>query len=122
MRLFEVDEICDAYESGMGHGLKQDGHQSPYSNAAETKAYNLGYKLGEERAKATGALTILPKGFRAVKDGYQTIFNAIGDATTVLFCGGLEISVRKFWESVDKAQPEVSVVDGQDVINVTQQP
>jgi hypothetical protein len=120
MRLFEVDEICDAYESGMGHGLKQDGHQSSYWSAAEAKAYNLGYKLGEERAKATGALTIIPKGFRAVKDSYQAVFNAIGDATTVLYSGVPEISVRKFWESIDKAQPEVSVVDGQDVINVTQ--
>jgi hypothetical protein len=120
MRLFEVDEICDAYESGMGHGLKQDGQKSPYGSAAETKAYNLGYKLGEERAKTEEALTIIPKGFRAVKDSYQSVFNAICAAVTTPYNGGLGISVRKFWEAVDKAQPEVTFVGDQDVIHTTQ--
>ncbi len=42
--------ICDAYESGIGHGLQQDKHSSgEYFDIDLNKAYEIGYRLGEER-------------------------------------------------------------------------
>lgn len=45
--------ICDAYESGMGHGLKMSIHsrgQDLFEDPELIEAYNTGYKLGFERA------------------------------------------------------------------------
>lgn len=51
--------ICDAYESGIGHGIKDDKLPNPYSeHSYEHQAYKLGYRKGleikesEEKAKA----------------------------------------------------------------------
>ena len=43
-----VFRICDAYESGLGHGLKCDGAANPYTHAAEREAYDIGYQRGQE--------------------------------------------------------------------------
>lgn len=40
--------ICDAYESGLGHGLKCDGAVNPYTHGAEREAYDIGYRRGED--------------------------------------------------------------------------
>lgn len=53
----EVFMICDAYESGMGHGLQRDGLPNPYTPLGTLwEAYAIGYDLGSERAarKANG--------------------------------------------------------------------
>ena len=49
----DVFAICDAYESGMGHGLQLDGHKSGaiFGNPECGKAYEIGYEEGEERAR-----------------------------------------------------------------------
>lgn len=49
----DIFAICDAYESGMGHGLQLDGHKSGaiFGNPEHGKAYEIGYELGEERAR-----------------------------------------------------------------------
>lgn len=53
----EIFAICDAYESGIGHGLQLDGHKSGtiFGNPECGKAYEIGYELGEERARAGNA-------------------------------------------------------------------
>lgn len=51
--------ICDRYESGYGHGWKQDGFdlsKTPHGDAELGEAYQLGYEAGSkarERAKMT---------------------------------------------------------------------
>lgn len=48
----KVFMVCDAYESGMGHGLKQDGLSTVrYDDPELSEAYSLGYEAGDERAK-----------------------------------------------------------------------
>lgn len=48
----EVYMLCDAYESGIGHGLKGDGKDgSYYADPRFSEAYRVGYKFGEARAK-----------------------------------------------------------------------
>lgn len=44
--------ICDAYESGIGHGLKMDGHSSGaiFGNPEHGNAYEIGYMEGVRRA------------------------------------------------------------------------
>lgn len=47
----DIFKICDAYESGMGHGLEVDNLPNPYSiESDEYKAYEYGYNLGKERS------------------------------------------------------------------------
>ena len=42
-----VFEICNAYESGYGHGVKNDGLNGEYFSDQElNEAYNIGYKAG----------------------------------------------------------------------------
>jgi len=49
--LTKVFSICDAYESGYGHGIKQDNLHSPYEHdTEETEAYGVGYRTGEVKA------------------------------------------------------------------------
>jgi len=59
-----VFAICDAYESGMGHGLKRDSHKSGeiFGNPDCGKAYEIGYAAGEERAAPVGA-GVVPEGW-----------------------------------------------------------
>lgn len=48
-----LDAICDAYESGVGHGLKDDGLRNGYEYYSDKEcayAYVVGYEAGEERA------------------------------------------------------------------------
>ena len=47
----KVFRICDAYESGMGHGMNRDGFsKSPHADPEEAEAYEEGYQLGFERS------------------------------------------------------------------------
>lgn len=48
----DIFAICDAYESGIGHGLQRDGHKSGaiFGNPECGMAYEIGYEEGEERA------------------------------------------------------------------------
>lgn len=47
-----VIDICNAYESGVGHGLKKDGLGSPYSPGDnEDAAYKFGYEFGGRSVK-----------------------------------------------------------------------
>lgn len=46
--------ICDAYESGIGHGLQRDGldlSKTPHGDPECGDAYQIGYELGFERSK-----------------------------------------------------------------------
>jgi hypothetical protein len=48
----KVYMICNAYESGIGHGLKQDGVCNPYfAGSDEREAWQTGYDEGKDRAK-----------------------------------------------------------------------
>jgi len=48
----EVFEICNAYESGFGHGVEGDGLKGGYYSDQElNEAYKLGYIEGEAREK-----------------------------------------------------------------------
>jgi hypothetical protein len=48
-KVSRVFRICDAYESGVGHGQKQDGLSNDYYSDPElNEAYQLGYKKGQE--------------------------------------------------------------------------
>jgi hypothetical protein len=49
----DIFSICDAYESGMGHGLQRDGHKSGaiFGNPEHGKAYEIGYEEGERRSQ-----------------------------------------------------------------------
>lgn len=52
----DVYMICDAYESGIGHGLKKDGHDDRqgdlFSNPLHGEAYRIGYKRGHDKTPA----------------------------------------------------------------------
>jgi len=44
--------ICDAYESGFGHGLYNDAHHDGnvlYADPELAEAYSLGYQSGNEK-------------------------------------------------------------------------
>ena len=41
-------KICDAYESGVGHGRQDVGATNPYSDPELKEAFELGYKKGKE--------------------------------------------------------------------------
>lgn len=46
-----IFEICDAYESGIGHGVKKDGldrSKTPFSDPELGEAYQIGYGKGLE--------------------------------------------------------------------------
>ena len=48
MPVSRIFQITNAYESGVGHGSKKDGHsESPYADPELGEAYKLGYKHGE---------------------------------------------------------------------------
>lgn len=49
----EILAICDAYESGIGHGLQRDGHSSGaiWSDPECGQAYELGYAEGLGRSE-----------------------------------------------------------------------
>jgi hypothetical protein len=45
----DVYTICNAYESGVGHGEQNDGHsKGPYKDVRLNEAYMLGYNTGLE--------------------------------------------------------------------------
>ena len=49
-----VEAICEAYESGYGHGLQGDGldgSRTPFADPAQTAAYQYGYECGDEKRK-----------------------------------------------------------------------
>lgn len=49
-----VFQICVAYESGIGHGLKASACSNPYAvGTDEREAWQHGYDLGLERGEAT---------------------------------------------------------------------
>lgn len=51
MTVSKVFMICNAYESGYGHGLNMDGKNGKYfSDPEHNEAYQIGYKEGFERA------------------------------------------------------------------------
>lgn len=44
--------ICNAYESGFGHGLEDDKLVNPYTEGTnEREAYDIGYDEGKSRRK-----------------------------------------------------------------------
>lgn len=48
----KVFMICDAYESGFGHGLQNDGHNDGsaiHGDPECAEAYTLGYTAGNEK-------------------------------------------------------------------------
>jgi hypothetical protein len=51
----DIMAICDAYESGIGHGLRNDGHSSgaTFADPDHGRAYEIGYSEGVRRAGAT---------------------------------------------------------------------
>lgn len=100
----DVFVICDAYESGIGHGLQNDGlkyGRSYFASKEAADAYELGYEKGQENAAKPKEL---PEGWRLVESHYQRIFDAIAAATRSLTNGPTSISVRAFWEYLDHNQ------------------
>ena len=51
----EVYRICDAYESGVGHGQKDDKHDNKssdlYAEKDMNEAYQIGYAFGLRKNK-----------------------------------------------------------------------
>jgi len=70
----DVFAICDAYESGIGHGLQLDGHKSGaiFGNPECGKAYEIGYELGEERAREGKTSSTVPQAV-AVPEGWVPV-------------------------------------------------
>jgi hypothetical protein len=57
----KVFMICDAYESGYGHGLANDGldlSKTPHGNPEHGEAYQLGYEKGQENFQAKAAALV----------------------------------------------------------------
>jgi hypothetical protein len=51
-KITEVFEICNAYESGFGHGYQMDNLINPFKPDSKLyEAYDIGYQEGEERKK-----------------------------------------------------------------------
>lgn len=51
-----ICEICNAYESAVGHGLLRDGKTDPpYSDPELNEAWEIGYKAGVEIADENDA-------------------------------------------------------------------
>lgn len=51
-----IHRICNAYESGYGHGYTQDEMPSPYPEISDpelNEAYRIGYEAGMQMAQAT---------------------------------------------------------------------
>ena len=47
MTVSKIFKICNAYETGVGHGQKKDGHTAgPYSDPELNEAYYIGYRHG----------------------------------------------------------------------------
>lgn len=64
-----VFSICDAYESGVGHGHNRDKLPNPWKEGSEEwEAYKIGYDLGEERANAKERC----EAFDTLPDDYET--------------------------------------------------
>lgn len=45
----KVFMICDAYESGLGHGLQNDGltvDKTPFGDPDHSEAYDIGFRKG----------------------------------------------------------------------------
>lgn len=52
MGISKVYMICNAYESGVGHGFKMDGLINPHREGTdEYEAYDIGYEAGVEQRK-----------------------------------------------------------------------
>lgn len=48
MKISRIFIICNAYESGYGHGTQLDGLPNPYTEGSEEhEAYSIGYESGE---------------------------------------------------------------------------
>lgn len=67
----KVYMICDAYESGVGHGLQGDGHDNSKGNLFGdnkdlNEAYCIGYKLGDERRKRKEPVMLTKDIFKTV--------------------------------------------------------
>ena len=59
MPVSRVFQIVNAYESGVGHGSKKDGHkESPYADKELSEAYELGYHHGVEISPLNLHLTL----------------------------------------------------------------
>lgn len=102
----DVFVICDAYESGIGHGLQNDGlkmGRSYFASKECADAYELGYEKGLE---ARNKPKTLPDGYRLVETHYQRIFDAIAAAVKIVPTNAKAISVRAFWEYLDHNQPK----------------
>ena len=56
IKVTKVFEICNAYETGYGHGYQQDGKNRDYSDSDLNKAYKYGYDIGfDKRVEETNA-------------------------------------------------------------------
>ena len=45
----KVYMICDSYESGYGHGIKNDGLDTPMEDKERAEAYQIGYEEGKRQ-------------------------------------------------------------------------
>jgi len=53
MPISKIYMICNAYESGFGHGVNNDGLTGDYyADPEHNEAYKIGYDAGVERSKA----------------------------------------------------------------------
>jgi len=51
MPVSRIFEICNAYESAVGHGIKKDGKiNPPYNDPELNEAWEIGYNAGTEIA------------------------------------------------------------------------
>jgi len=48
----DVFMVCNAYESGVGQGMKRSGYKNPYQPGSdEHEAWKIGYDFGVERSE-----------------------------------------------------------------------
>jgi len=67
--------ICDRYESGYGHGLRNDGldlSRTPHADVELGEAYQIGYEAGKaENAKRNGVPDFLSQALNEGDGAYR---------------------------------------------------
>lgn len=96
-------QICQSYESGLGHGLQQDGldlSKTPHSDPEMGEAYQCGYEAGMEiKAELKTDINVWrfpERDNEAPKEGAEVIYIVKYDATRKK-----QIGVYK-WGKVDE--------------------
>lgn len=111
-----TDDIIDAISKALRRAfqLGQTYWQQAYSESWTQQAKSDGTQkkfealIDETRALLSSSTPAVDKGWRKGKWGYQTLFNAIGDAVSVRSLEAISISVEAFETSMLAASPQPS--------------